>query len=55
MVNDVSKEKIIQKFQKLQERNFMTVTTVAHDLRAPLNFLKSNNDLIKMNLQESDR
>jgi signal transduction histidine kinase len=55
MVNDVSKEKIIKKFQKLQERNFMTVATVAHDLRAPLNFLKSNNDLIKMNLQESDR
>ena len=30
MVNDVSKEKIIHKFQKLQERNFMTVATVAH-------------------------
>jgi len=26
------------------------VATVAHDLRAPLNFLKSNNDLIKINL-----
>jgi signal transduction histidine kinase len=33
----------------------MAVATVAHDLRAPLNFLKSNNDLIKINLQQSDR
>ena len=33
----------------------MAVATVAHDLRAPLNFFKSNNELIKLNLQKSDR
>ena len=33
----------------------MAVATVAHDLRAPLNFLKSNNELIKINLHKSDK
>ena len=54
-LEDVARDKLINQLRKMESKQVISLANVVHDLRAPLGFLKSNNEIIEMSLDKPVR
>ena len=54
-LEDVARDKLIHQLKLMESKQVKALANVVHDLRAPLSFLKSNNEMIEMSLDRPVR